>query len=118
MFSADQLQILRHMLGIDVDDVRHPVEHRDYYCATIGDDALRHLQQLGAVRLIRRCDRYEWYSTTDAGKAAARASQAAMLRPKGARVYARYLDASDAIPDLTFRDFLTDPLFAATRQAA
>lgn len=38
--NSEQLQILRHMLGIDVDDTPNPREYRDYYCASRDDPAL------------------------------------------------------------------------------
>lgn len=113
-----QLQILRHMLGIDVDDVPNPPECRDYFCADVGDPEMMALCDAGMVRMYRRAGGYEWWTTTDSGKDAARASQRAMLKPKPARVYARFLDVADALPDLTFREFLTNVRFAECRRSA
>ncbi len=116
--NSEQLQILRHMLGIDVDDTPNPSEYRDYYCANRDDPALWEMANLGAVERYASDRHYDWYRTTDAGKAAARASQRAMLLPKPKRIYLRWLSISDVCPDLTFRDFLTQPGYAETRRAA
>lgn len=116
--TSEQLSILRHMLGINVCDTPAPPEYRDYYCANPNDPDLHKLARLGLVRLYSTRDGYEWFATTDAGKAAARASQRAMLLPKPKRVYRRWLSVSDALPDLTFRDFITRDEFAEIRRAA
>ena len=116
--TEEHLDTLRHMLGINISDRRDPPEYRDYACANPGDTTMHALKDMGMVRLYRISNSYEWWTTTDAGKAAARASQRAMLKPKGARVYARFLEVSDALPDLTFRQFLMSPEFAETRRAA
>lgn len=114
----EQLRILRHMLGIDVKDQPNPPEYRDYYCACPGDPELHEMARLGLVELYAVRQGYEWFKTTGAGKAAARASQQSMLLPKRKRVYLRFLSASDCFPDLTFKRFLTDPFFAEARKAA
>lgn len=116
--TDNHLDILRHMLGINVSDRRNPPEYRDYACADPGDAIMHALHDAGLVRMYRFGNGYEWWTTTDAGKAAARASQRAMLKPKASRVYARFLDVRDVLPDLTFRQFLTSPEFAETRRAA
>lgn len=72
--TDEQLQILRHMLGIDKPAVRVPDPYRDYYCAMRGDAGLAELEQLGAVRMYRQCEHYDWYTTTAAGRSAAIAS--------------------------------------------
>ena len=116
--AAEQLRILRHMLGIDLPAVKAPVPYRDYYCASRGDSRLEALAAVGAVTLYRRDAHYDWYTTTDAGRAAAIASHRNIRAPKAKRLYARYLEISDVYPGLSFRTFLTDPTFADTRQAA
>lgn len=116
--TAQQLQILRHMLGIDTDDVPNPPEYRDYFCANVGDPEMMMLRDAGMVHMYRRAGGYEWWATTDRGKEAARASQRAGLKPKPARVYARFLDVADALPGLTFREFLTNGRFAEHRRSA
>lgn len=115
--TEHHMQILRHMLGIDVTDVRSPKEYRDYFCACHGDADLAELAAAGMVKMYDKCSQYEWFTTTDAGKAAARASQRARLQTKSKRMYSRFLDISDCRPDLTFREFLTSPDYADTRSA-
>lgn len=116
--TEEQLDTLRHMLGINISDKRDPPEYRDYACANPGDATMHALHAAGMVRMYLVGNGYEWWTTTDAGKVAARASQRAMLKPKAARVYARFLEVSDVLPDLTFKAFLTLPEFADTRRAA
>lgn len=116
--SSDQLQTLRHMLGIDDPYLRVPRPTRDYYCANPGDQHLHALQAAGAVRLYSTRDSYEWFTTTDAGRAAGIASHRTIRKSKGARLYVKYLEVSDCWPDLTFRQFLTDPELRDTRQDA
>lgn len=123
-FSEEQLRILRHMLGID-DARKRIAPYRNYYCANPGDERLHELARLGAVEMYRRTTEaeggdYEWFTTTDAGRAAAIASQKARyFHPKKSkRVYSAFLDVSDCLPDLTFKQFLTDPQFAETRRRA
>ncbi len=116
--TPQQEHILRHMLGIDDASKRNPTEYRDYYCANPGDPELHELARLGLVRLYRTDASYEWFTTTDAGKAAARAAHRRSLYPKKKRVYLRFLNASDAIADLTFHEFLTSPEFAQARREA
>ena len=115
--TAEQLRTLRHMLGIDDPYMRIPKPWRDYYCANIGNKELHELQRLGAVRLYRS-DRYEWFTTTEAGRAAAVASHRTIRKSKGARVYSKFLDVRDCWPDLTFHQFLTDPELRETRRMA
>lgn len=113
-----QLETLRHMLGMTDFSRREPSEYRDYYCANKGDEHLMTLEAEGLVRCYRRDDAYHWYTTTDAGKDAARASFRQLRYRKSRRVYLRYLSVNDAVPDLTFREFLTDPEFADIRRDA
>lgn len=113
-----QLQTLRHMLGIDKPDERAPEPYRDYYCASRGDADMAELARLGAVRLYRQCEHYDWYTTTDAGRAAAIASHRKIRLPKSKRIYSRYLDVSDVHAGLTFHEFLTSPDYAESRAAA
>lgn len=114
--TVAQLQTLRHMLGIDVTDRADPVPYRDYYAAALGDPELIAMEQVGAVTCFHRDGHYDWYRCTDAGRAAAIVSQRNMLEPKAQRRYARFLEVADAHPGLTFRDFLTSPLYERARQ--
>ena len=116
--TDEQLRTLRHMLGINKPDERAPTPYRDYYCASRGDADLAELARVGAVRLYRQCDQYDWYTTTDAGRAAAIASHRTIRLPKSKRVYSKYLDISEVHQGLTFREFLTSPAYADARAAA
>lgn len=109
--SAEQLRVLRHMLGIDRPDVAKPVPYRDYYCANSGDSDLVELARLGAVRLYDTRGGYEWYTCTDEGRAAAIASHKTIRYTPAKMRYSRYLDMKDCYPDLTFHRFLTDLRF-------
>jgi hypothetical protein len=101
-----QLQTLRHMLGIDDPSLDRPVPYRDYYCANPDDPALHELMRLGAVRMYDTRGGYEWFTCTDAGRAAAIASHKTIQYSKATRRYMRWLDISDVRPDITFGDFL------------
>lgn len=116
--SKEHLKILRHMLGINKPEARNPIPYRDYYCAPKGDTELQALATLGAVALYRQCEVYDWYRTTEAGKAAAIASHKQIRMPKAKRVYREFLRRTDVFPDLTFKQFLTDPYFRDVRAAA
>lgn len=116
--TPEQLRTLRHMLGIDDPYMPKPKPWRDYYCANPGDPQMHKLAEMGAVERYAVRDGYEWFQTTDAGKAAAMASHKTIRKSKSSRVYSKYLDICDCFPDLTFKQFLTDPQFAETRRAA
>ena len=116
-----QLDTLRHMLGINTPWTAKPEPTRDYYCASPGYAEIVELERLGAVHCYRRADEhtvYDWYCCTDAGRAAAMASHKTIRYNKAKRVYGKYLDISDCLPDLTFKHFLTSAEFAETRRAA
>lgn len=112
-----QLDILRHMLGINM-PAQPPKPYRNYYCAEYGNADLRQLETLGAVRKYSDSDGYEWYTCTAAGRDAAITSHKAIAWSKSKRVYSRYLSLCDVLPDLTFRQFLTDQQFADVRRNA
>lgn len=116
--TDEQLRTLRHMLGINTPHDPRPKPYRDYYCANPGDPELHELARLGMVKLYSSHGNYEWFRCTDAGRAAAIASHKTIRHSKSSRVYSKFLDVRDAIPDLTFREFLTNPDFAPTRRAA
>ncbi len=116
--TKKQLGILRHMLGIDVNDTPNPNEYRNYYCANPGDEELHSLDDAGMVECYATRGGYEWWRTTEAGKVEARKSQRAILLPKPKRVYRKYLSISDLYVDLTFWQFLTGPEFSETRRSA
>lgn len=114
--TEKHLRTLRHMLGINCPWMAKPVPTRDYYCAPKGHVTSAELLRLGMVRMYR-CDTYEWYTTTDAGRAAAIASFRSIQHPKAKRRYMKWLEISDCLPDVTFREFLMDPRFAETRRS-
>lgn len=116
--TPQQEHILRHMLGIDDPSKANPTPYRDYFCANPGDQELHELARLGLVEMYSAHGGYEWFATTDAGKAAATASQRRMRYPKKKRVYIAWLRASDCCADLTFREFLTSPDFEEARRTA
>lgn len=118
VYTVEQLQTLRHMLGIDDPHMPKPKPWRDYFCANPGDEKMRALAALGAVEMYAVRDRYEWFQTTDAGRAAAMASHKTIRLSKSSRVYSKFLDVRDCFSDLTFKEFLTDPHFAETRRSA
>lgn len=114
----DQLQTLRHMLGIDEPWDRDPKPYRDYFCANPGDKEMAELLEAGAVVLYSREGRYEWFRCTDDGRAAAVASHRKIRYSKSKRVYGKFLEISDCYSDLTFKQFLTDPEFSDVRRRA
>jgi ectoine hydroxylase-related dioxygenase (phytanoyl-CoA dioxygenase family) len=120
--SPEQLHTLRHMLGINTPDSRIPEPHRDYAAVNPGDPEFVELERLGAVRCYRRrgeaSNAYDWYCCTEAGREAAMHSHRLIRRPKKQRVYAKFLDISDVLPDLTFKQFLTDETFRRARAEA
>lgn len=113
----DQLRVLRHMLGIDHPTVKEPKSYRNYYCACPDDPLMNGLRHLGFVRMYRKDDKYEWFTATDTGIAAAFASHKKIRLPKSKRMYHKFLDLRDCWPDLTFWEFLTDPELAETRRS-
>ncbi|MDO5674812.1 MAG: hypothetical protein Q4G66_07855 [bacterium] len=116
--SNKQLQTLRHMLGIDRPNESAPKPYRDYYCANRGDAELIELAKIGAVILYRQSDQYDWYRTSRAGRVAAIASHREIRRPKAKRLYHQFLLIKDVDGGLTFRDFLTSPVYADVRKRA
>lgn len=116
--TNEQLQTLRHMLGIDEPSERDPQPYRDYYAAYKGQKEMLELEAIGAVRRFAECEHYHWYTTTDAGRAAAIASHRAIRLSKPNRIYSKYLDFADTHSGLTFREFLTSPDYADARAAA
>lgn len=118
VLTPDQLRTLRHMLGIDDPSKVHPVPYRNHYCANPGDLEMQALAMTGAVTRVSGPTQvmpYDQYVCTDAGIAAARASHKSIRLSKSQRIYLRFLSVSDAVPDLTFRDFLTNPEYRQIR---
>lgn len=109
---------MRHMLGINRPEVRSPRPHRDYAAVNPGDPHWVELERLGMVELYSKRGGYDWYRTTPAGREAAFRSHRRFRSSRGERVYCAYLNVSDVLPGLTFRDFLTHPDFAESRRSA
>jgi hypothetical protein len=109
--DVEQLRVLRHMLGIDRPEMDQPKPYRDYYCASPDDPTMQELLRVGAVELYATQGGYEWYRCTPAGRAAGIASHRTIRYTRDQRRYIRFLDLKDCCPDLTFRQFLTDPRF-------
>lgn len=119
--NSEQLRILRHMLGIDDPDAREPKPYRNYYAACPGDPAMVALAETGAVRLALGPVEgypYDYYVCTNAGIEAAINNHRTIRKSKSQRVYSAFLSACDCYPDLTFKQFLTDPYFVETRRSA
>jgi hypothetical protein len=120
--SERHLDMLRHMLGInDRFWMRQPEPYRNYAAMNPGDTRMAELEALGMVECYRRASdktEFDWFQCTPKGEAAAKASFMEKRFPKAKRVYHRYLDLSDCLPDLTFRDFLTNPDYKGIRAEA
>ena len=119
--NSNQLDTLRHMLGINDGSKPKPEPYRNYAAVPPGDTVFAALEKIGAVECYRRAGGgfdYDYFRCTDAGMAAARTSFRSIRQPKARRVYLKFLDVSDAISDLTFKEFLTSPEYAETRRAA
>lgn len=118
--TADQLHMLRHMLGINTPADREPKPYRNYAASVASDERMLALEKAGAVE---RCgsvswSEYEYWQCTEAGKAAAVASHRSIRYTRSKRRYIKFLEVSDAWPDLTFREFLTLPELAQCRNEA
>lgn len=116
--TADQLDTLRHMLGINDPYARLPAPSRDYFCANPDDIELIELASIGAVEKYSERDSYWWYRCTPEGRAAAMRSHQDIRVSKSKRVYVRFLEISDAYCDLTFKEFITSPEYAESRRNA
>jgi len=119
--TNEQLDTLRHMLGVNDPVVARAVPWRDYAAVTPGDAHFALLEQQGMVHLTARASSafpYDYYACTSAGREAALASARAMRWSKPKRVYVRFLELRDVFADLTFKTFLTDSRFNQVRRDA
>jgi hypothetical protein len=119
--TAAHLDTLRHMLGINDPGKKHAIPWRDYAAVNPGDPHYAELQDLGAVFRYHTAippNGYDYFSCTPAGRTAAIESHKTIRYSRSRRRYIAYLDISDSLPDLTFREFLTDPAFANIRNRA
>lgn len=110
-----QLSTLRHMLGINTPDDRVPKPYRNYYAAEPGDKEMADLAIRGAVQLYLKRGGLEFFKCTEEGKIAAIKSHRDIRRTKKQRVYSKFLHVADAVPELTFKDFLVNPDFKRAR---
>ena len=101
---SGKIETLQHALGVDRER-REP--YRNYYCAEDGSPDLEALVAAGLMERGRTLnggeDRY--YHVTEAGRALAITNLPKPLSRAQQR-YRRFLDASDVLTDLTFREFL------------
>lgn len=119
--TRDQLDTLRHMLGINDPALAAPRPYRNYAAVNPGDPHYTGMERAGLVECYHKAGEqssYDYYRCTDAGRAAAMASHKTIRLPKSKRVYIKFLGLKDVFADLTFRDFLVDPQFAETRRNA
>jgi hypothetical protein len=116
--TEKQLDTLRHMLGINDPSVREPKPFRNYYAASHGSHELDDLVKLGAVEFDQKHGDYDYYHCTPAGKIAAIESHRLIRYTKKKRVYLKWLHIADALPDLTFKEFLTSDDFRQSRSEA
>lgn len=119
--SENQLDTLRHMLGINTPNEPHPRPTRNYATVEKGSIEFATLSSMG---LIEKMDRvmtefgYDYFQVTDQGRALAMESHKSIQKSKSARRYVKFLEVVDAVPDLSFREFLTDPQYERSRQEA
>lgn len=117
-----QADMLRHMLGINDPCLLPPSDpYRNYAAVEPGDQRLLELERLGLVECYRKAApgfEYDSYRATDLGRRLAYESHRRVRLPKPRRVYRRYLSVRDAVPDLTFREFLINPGYADIRRRA
>lgn len=120
--NAAHADMLRHMLGINDPAVGRPKPYRNHAAVTPGDPLFVELAELGLVERYHAVgdggSAYDYFRCTEAGRSAAMASHRACRWPRPRRRYHRFLALGDVFPDLTFREFLTDPMFADVRRTA
>lgn len=100
--------MLRHMLGLPAfrwADEPPSVPHRDYAAIGHDDPMFLQMERDGLVSRYRRCTSYDWWQTTDAGKAAAHASVERRKRTPAKRRYDRWLSIADCL-GMTFGEYL------------
>ena len=114
LLDAD-LRLLHHTLGISDPYQPEREPYRNYFVASDGHSDMPGLNRLVAAGMMKSrehplCGKGSLvFYATDIGKAVA-----IKTRPKVSRNklrYRRFLSLSDCCPDLTFRQFLTDPEF-------
>jgi hypothetical protein len=118
--TKDQLHTLRHMLGINTPYDRIPKPNRNYAAVNPGDPEFLELERLGMVKKNASAKpgitEYDYYRCTDNGRFEAMRSHRDIRKSKSKRRYSIFLDISESYPDMTFKDFLTDPYFKDARE--
>jgi ribosomal protein S27AE len=108
------------MLGINDPSISTPRPYRNYAAVEPGDAEFAELERLGLVELYKiSCPpfvQYDYYRCTETGRTVAIASHKSIRWPRGRRRYVSFLRLRDACPGVSFREFLTDPLYAEARR--
>lgn len=104
--------MLRHMLGLKpwvwADEPRAP-PNRNYAAVNPGDPLFIEMEADGLVECYQRPTadtRYDWWRTTDKGRAVAFASVEHRKRSAAQRRYDRWLSIADCL-GMTFGEYLT-----------
>lgn len=117
--TDSEARLLHHTLGVS--DAYNPerAPYRNHFVAGPGHPDLKDLENLVAMGHMV-CYKHPLtngdelvFSATDTGKAVAIRTRP--RAPKNKLRYHRFLSLKDAIPDLTFKKFLTDPQFRRYR---
>ena len=119
--TDQQADTLRHMLGINDPSKSRPEPYRNYAAVDPGDPTFVELARLGLVHHARGPARgfpYYCYVCTDMGRRLAIESHRRIRWSKAQRRYSMFLHMRECCPDLTFRQFLTEPAFANERREA
>ena len=119
--TPEQLKTLRHMLGINTPEDREPKPHRNYAAVYPGNPEYIELEMIGAIKWYGKQPwpgGLDYYCCTDEGKSAAIKSHRDIRYSRSKRRYIKYLHISDCFSGLTFKEFLTDPMFKDARESA
>jgi hypothetical protein len=115
------LEIMLHSLGIS--DPYQKESYRNYFVAGPGHYDLPLIMDLIGAEMMeeRRAPGFleggdRVFGVTDKGKLYCNINREKPSKAK--RTYRMYLECSDCNPDLTFREFLTDPYFKEARESA
>lgn len=116
--TPQHLHILRHSLGLD--DNGHGREYRNHYVSGPGHHSCRLLQELVTAGYMeeRRSPGFlakgdKCFYVTEKGRGVAWVPEP-VLSPRKRRWQA-FTDVREALPDLSFKTFLTHPEFARYR---
>lgn len=117
--SRDDLDALRHMLGLPDEWQRPEPPFRNHYATTPGDAQMETLRAMGLVDCAGSRPAIfgdlAFYRATDAGRAVALASVRRLRLTKGQRVYRAWLNLDSS---LSFGEFLKSDDYAPSRRSA